>query len=306
MSCRVGTPHQVVADHIAERVGVRTNVEMSHPNVHDHFDGWKLVHDGSITCSVNSPDCSKYELVSPILKGEDGLNESERVLEVVNAVSNISVNKSMGFHVHVNVKDLGLEHIKNVCLNFIKYEDAIDEFMPPSRRDHNLCKRNRDAIPLEGSGRKHNAVATCQTLDQLFDIMNPLDSRYFKLNLQNLRTGRQPTIEFRQHSSTGNFEKVAAWIRFCTRLVHNSVRRPRALKHYDDAFGLLFDTVIQDIKLKDFYQRRIHSINKEEEDTAAGGGAKSRDDHGSCCDGCVEGHACTRPHVGFSGLLIAH
>ncbi len=48
---------------------------------------------------------------------------------------------------------------------------------------------------------------------QLYEVMNPSKDRYFKMNLQNIASGRQPTIEFRQHSGTLEYEKIASWIR---------------------------------------------------------------------------------------------
>jgi len=284
--------HTIIASYISKYANVPVEVftndyQQGKADVH----GWKLVYDGSIACSRTSPDCSKFELVSPILKGENGLDECDRVLDAVKKAGTISVNKSMGFHVHVNVADLSLEHKKNVCLNFVKYENEIDKFMPSSRRDYSnniYIKSNRDAINQSGNGRKHSAIIDCRSINELSDVINPGKSRYFKLNLQNLITKRRTTIEFRQHSSTGKFEKVEAWVRFCTRLVHNSTTRPPSLKPNDDAFGLLFDTVIQDIKLKEFYRQRKIAV--------AGGVENHNDtnsvDQGQCCGGCAKGHAC--------------
>jgi hypothetical protein len=292
MSCSEKIDHTKIAGYISKYANVSVKVcTEDYQQGKVDFHGWKLVHDGTIACSRTSPDCSKFELVSPILNGENGLDECERVIDAVKKAGTISVNKSMGFHVHVNVKDLPLEQKKNVCLNFVKYENEIDKFMPPSRRDSSnniYCKSNRDAISQSGNGRKHSAIIDCRSIHELSDVINPEKSRYFKMNLQNLITKRRTTIEFRQHSSTGKFEKVDAWVRFCTRLVHNSTTRPPSLKPNDDAFELLFDTVIQDIKLKEFYrQRKI----------AVAGGVENDNDansiyQGQCCGGCAKGHAC--------------
>jgi len=238
---------------------------------------WKLVGDSSIACSRSNPNCNKFELVSPILNGEDGLTKCQAVLASVKRVGPISLNSSMALHVHISIEGLGLEHIKNICMNFIKYEREIDTFMPRSRSDEGwagwYCKSNRKAIlPGTGNGEKQSAIVACQTHLDLCDLLNPIpyggvekDARYYKLNLQNIRSGRQPTIEFRQHSGTGNFRKLEAWVRFCTKLVQNSHRRPQSLKKHDDPFELLFDTVIQDIKLKDFYRNRKYTVSEEDE-----------------------------------------
>ena len=66
MSCARGTPHQEVADYIASNIDVPTKVEMEYGQVHEQYHGWKLVYDGSLLCSRNSPDCRKFKLVSPI------------------------------------------------------------------------------------------------------------------------------------------------------------------------------------------------------------------------------------------------
>jgi hypothetical protein len=292
MSCLEKIDHAKIADCISRYANVSVkDCTGDYRLGKEKYDGWKLVSDGSLFCSPNSPNCSKFELVSPILNGESGLDECKRVLEAVKKAGTVDVNKSMGLHVHISVEDLHLEQKKNACLNFVKYENEIDSFMPPSRRDSSnniYCKSNRDAISQNGNGRKHSAIIGCKTIDELCDVINPEQNRYLKLNLQNLRTQRQPTMEFRQHSSTGKFEKVEAWVRFCTRLVHNSTTRPPSLKPNDDAFELLFDTVIQDIKLKEFYRQRKIAV--------AGGVENANDSksvhQGQCCGGCAKGHAC--------------
>lgn len=291
MSCARGTHHQTIADYISQKVNVPTKVAMEdYSEVKKQYHGWKLSRDGSIACSRNAADCSKFELVSPIMNGESGLNQCKKVLQATSEVCELSVNRSMGFHVHVDVNGFGLEHLKNVCLNFIKYEHVFDVFMPPSRRDeanNEYCKSNRDAVPYSSSGEKHNAVASCKSLFELCDLMNPNQVRYFKLNLQNLRKDRQPTLEFRQHSATGSWAKVEAWVRFCVSLVHNSSAtsrgRPRSLREGDDACKWLFDTVVQDLRLKEFYHQRIQEFVSDKENKSE-----------ACCNNCTGGECCEK------------
>jgi len=261
----------------------------------ENYQAWQLVPDESTVCSRSDPDCNRFELVSRILIGEGGLAECQEVLAALKRVGKVTCNKSMGFHVHVDVTGLSLERLKNICLNFVKHELVIDSFMPQSRLGSPFCQSNRDAILCVGNGPIHNEIVSCDNKKDLYAIINP-GSRYYKLNLQNLnptqnsRKQSKPTIEFRQHSCTTDFVKVEAWVRFCTSLVQNSVERPQKLKDYEDPFDSLFDTVIQDLKLKEFYrQRREELRHSNHHSHNHNHNHNDENSHSPCCGPCLKG-----------------
>lgn len=248
-----------------------------------HTDKWRLVSDGSLVCSSSSPDCNTFELVSPILRGGTGLQEVYRVMNALGKIPSIKINKSMGFHVHVNVQTLTLSNLKNVCQNFVKYEMAMDRFMPKSRRESDFCRSNRSVFggPATPNKTIHDMIASCTTKEELGNLMSP--TKYYKLNMKPLVSGRQPTIEFRQHSGTSDREKVKSWIRFCVALVYNSasLRAPSHLGSNSDGdsmFDMLFMHAVKDRYLRDFYCKRINDHLAEESP--------------SCCDGCDSGRGC--------------
>lgn len=80
---------------------------------------WKLVPDSSIQCNRNMPNCNKFELVSPILSGGQGLRQCDYVLKGLETVKSITVNRSGGFHTHINVSGMPLEALIKVCQNFL-------------------------------------------------------------------------------------------------------------------------------------------------------------------------------------------
>ena len=289
LSCAQGSNVQQIASIIRQGSGSNVTVVSEYARAHDPAQGWKLVHDGSIVCSRDFPNCSRFELVSPILCGEAGLRVCSRVVHSLQGVA-VSVNKSMGFHVHINVEDMGVSSLKKVCQNFVKYEDVIDTFMPLSRRSgssesNQYFKSNKLAV---GDVNKSNLersriIAACGATSDLCRTMNPT-GRYYKLNLQNLSTGRQPTIEFRQHSGTSNFEKISNWVRLCMVIVTNSAdfKEPSALKKSrtpQQQFEMFFEYVIKDRALRESFHRRQTGVLGENIRAEA------------CCDGCSHGRA---------------
>lgn len=190
----------------------------------------------------------------------------------------------MGFHVHINVANRTLDDLKKICINFVKYEDAFDSFMPPSRRENQFCRSNKQAVGTTTNKARKDRILSCNSISDLCNVMNP-QGRYYKLNLENLRTGRQQTIEFRQHSATSEYKKSSYWVRFCMAFVMNSIKfqTPKVLKEGSDVrdqFDKLFLYVIKDRALRDYYLERQYTFNPH---LAA---AVANRPQQPCCDEC--------------------
>jgi hypothetical protein len=268
------------------------------------MDTWKIVPDSSIACNRSMPNCSTFEIVSPVLSGGNGLSQINKICRALKN-HDIKINKSMGFHVHINVEQYSVKRLVKICQQFIKYEDVFDSLMPPSRRTGSeesarYFQSNRDSVGKFLNNKQRNqALARCHNIESLAQLMNAGNSRYYKLNLQNLRTGRQPTLEFRQHSATLNYEKISAWVRLCTHFCRNAAQlvAPSAFlanKTRQDQFEALFWYVIKDRALRDFYRERQVDLEEDEEE----------EEH--CCSGCAVGGNCRAKRVGQVGVVDAY
>lgn len=188
---------------VAALKAVNINLQVEGYN-HETKQYWKIVPDNSLS--------DGFEVVSPIMHGEDGLEEVEivaRALEDAGAYA----NKTCGFHVHFDASQIEIKHVKAIFHRYSDYETEIDAFMPPSRRGNinNYCKS------------LHNlAWATFDDADNMISLANAQDSRYYKVNLRSYQ--RHGTIEFRQHSGTVNFVKICNWVRFLSAFIDESIR----------------------------------------------------------------------------------
>ena len=168
---------------------------------------WKIVSDASVN--------GGYELVSPVLKGESGLDEVKAVCEALSEVGAL-INKSCGFHAHFGTDDFkeSISVWRNLYINYATLEEDIDAFMPPSRRRNTYCA----SLKVRGWREKMENARTLVELEKAITKR----SRYFKLNSQSY--WRHGTVEFRQHSGTIEFDKIRNWLLFCARLIELSKR----------------------------------------------------------------------------------
>jgi len=184
--------------HELTEAGIEVAAEGYNHNLRTH---WKLVSDSSI----NGNDT--FELVSPILEGERGLEELEKVCWVLDAC-NVKINGSCGLHVHMSAEDFSITTWKNLLLSYKHAETEIDKFMPASRRG------NRNTYCSSLTGYSERRIQAAQNIEELQELFN---SRYMKVNLK--AYSRHRTVEFRQHSGTISFTKIENWVRFLGRMI---------------------------------------------------------------------------------------
>ena len=183
---------------------------------------WKIVSDGSV-CGSNA-----LELVSPVLRGEDGIEQLRKVCATLKRL-NAKINRTCGLHIHFGTDDFrdDARVWKNLFHNYATLEPLIDGFMPASRRANNniYCR----SLRVPGLAGKLDRATTLRDLEAAITGT----SRYFKMNVQ--AYWRHRTVEFRQHSGSIEFDKISNWLHFLARLIDFSKTQRVAGAGFEDA-----------------------------------------------------------------------
>lgn len=184
----------------ANAFGLQVKSEGYNHTDNQHY--YKIVNDASITGS------NPQEVVSPILQGSNGLDGLQKLCFAL-ARCDAKVNKSCGLHVHIGAANISDAHYCRIVKNYQRIENAIDTFMPASRRaNNNIYCRSLANINF----------SWCTTKREIAGAM--AFERYYKVNA--CAYSRHKTIEFRQHSGTTDFEKISNWVKFLAKLVEYS------------------------------------------------------------------------------------
>lgn len=171
---------------------------------HNTRTGWKVVTDGSLAGAGSTG----FEFVSPILKGEAGLQELKKVLEILNA-NGATVGSDCGTHVHVGVgRNPDVSFLKRLFKSYLIFEPAIDSLMPRSRRGTSRWANSLTTVQLD-------RIEAAREWRDLLSTRIFYHDRFYKLNF--FAISRHGTVEYRQHSGTIEFEKISNWIQFCLR-----------------------------------------------------------------------------------------
>lgn len=233
-------------------------------NHEDSRTAWKLTTDGSVTgdgCS-NGYISSGNEIVSPILKGEDGFRQLAVVCEALKEAG-AKVDKTCGLHVHLEASDMSLMDWKNTICLYNNFQSTIAEFLPSSRSSNTYCK---------AFSQTH--MDTIMNADSLSNILHcgyyDCIDRYFVVNIEAyLRHG---TIEFRQHSGTIEYDKIYNWVVLMMAVQHIGMNTARVgVRHYtadsrqvwNNFTAYLKDAGVSNEVRAYFFNRRKYFMKKE-------------------------------------------
>lgn len=161
---------------------------------HEVMAAWKATSDASL----HGVAC---EVVSPILRGEDGIAEMQRVMAALRAAG-AHVDAQCGMHVHVGMEALTGHEIASLIDLYAARQTAVNTVLPGDRRRSQWARTLGTAFRqnVTGQFRRTGTVAVGYHGD-----------RYRTVNV--CAFPRYGTLEFRQHGGTLNGEKAAAWVR---------------------------------------------------------------------------------------------
>lgn len=175
------------------------------------YDVWQAKPDSSL-----SPAGRCVEVVSRILPAaEASYDEVHRVVTKLKDAG-FGVNRTCGFHVHLNVSDMPLRTRLLVALRFAQIANEVDLMMPPSRRSNTYCRHMSS----------HEREAIARNIAAEAPVGDPVGDRYRTTNLKWInQSGDDARIEFRQAAGTCSPDKVIGWVRFLQEVVDEVVRR---------------------------------------------------------------------------------
>lgn len=169
--------------------------------------GWTAERDGSIDASRGGHPC---EIVSPVLKGAEGLAQVAEVVRTLEAKS-FRVNVSCGVHVHVAAPGSWSAEALARLVTIVAYAEKGLYAITGTK--------NRERSRYCGGVRKYgNQKDAKPILDR---------NRYHALNLTNLANGRSETVEFRCFSGSVSVTKILGWIQVCLGLVERALTAKR-------------------------------------------------------------------------------
>jgi hypothetical protein len=169
--------------------------------------GWTAEADGSIN---NANGGHKCEIVSPILRGTEGLAQVVEVLAALEAKGH-RVNTSCGVHIHVGWPRGLPDEILARLVTIVAYcEGGLYAI---------TGTKNRERCAYCGGVRRYGGDKPAK--DQIES------RRYHALNLTNLANGRKHTVEFRVFSGSLSATKVVGWVQVCLGLVERALAAKR-------------------------------------------------------------------------------
>jgi len=202
---------------------------------------WRIERDESIIPQklskkgllVRTTEDYKVELVSPILYYSD-IPLLQEIIRELKLYGNAMTNSSTGIHVHIGAHMFTAKKIINLCNIIFAKQHLLEKALMNSHR-----KRYCEAIPVTLIEKLNHIKPN--TIKELADIWYETPghsdftrenyyhhSRYRIINIHQLLSQAQKTIEFRMFNGTLEEEIILAYIQFSTLIASQALNQVRA------------------------------------------------------------------------------
>ena len=173
--------------------------------------GWNAQRDGSLRTTLRGYE--GVEIVSPVLRGREGLEQVRRVAELLTEMG-ARVNRSCGCHVHVGATSVAghdfdevADWVRRLINATAQHEQAFYGAAGTRARENgSYCRSIK-----RGWGAKKTRLKQKKMKAQDLRSEASTVSRYHSLNVEPLFS-RKRTVEFRCFSGTTSGLKMTAWI----------------------------------------------------------------------------------------------
>ncbi|KAI0449304.1 hypothetical protein F5B21DRAFT_494788 [Xylaria acuta] len=167
---------------------------------------WKLVHDP--TCETKSSPWG-IEMVSPIFRlmpGSSWRAAVQKTWRFLEENYKITADETCSTHVHMSiVGSYSVMQVKRLAQTIIHFEPAFEALLPRDRRGNEYARSNWIDNLHFGYAKVSRADAIaklerCRTVDEVIELMNPQNSRYFGWNFQAIK--KYSTVEFQRGAAS--------------------------------------------------------------------------------------------------------
>lgn len=188
----------------------------------ENYTAWQVEPDGSI---------NGLEIVSPRLRSLDDVKVVCEVLAECGAEIPRGAT-SYGLHVHLDATDLTMQQVCAVALRYSQAEDEVMAMLPRSRHSNRFCNR-MDTFALSAlrngaAGQRLTQAEENHLFGRPGANTHYDGARYRTVNMMRYlraRNAANRTIEFRAHSGTVEFSKIANWVRILQALAAQAIAK---------------------------------------------------------------------------------
>lgn len=201
---------------------------------------WRVLQDSSIEPQrkhkgklQHASEDFQVEVVSPILYDND-IPMLQEIIRILRVYGGAMVNRSTAVHIHVGAHKFTSQNLHTLCNIIYKKQFLLEKALHFYSRER-YCERLPKMF-IEQLNEVHP-----QTFEDFADIWyaapHPFDrgrdnyyhhTRYRLLNLHQLLSGQQKTIEFRMFNGTLDEEQLKSYIQLSTLIAAQALNQQRA------------------------------------------------------------------------------